>query len=338
MADQSAAFFCIKHAMAEDYYKTLDVPRDASAADIQKAYRTLARKYHPDLHPDDKTAKKKFQEVQTAFDVLNDPSKRELYDRYGSSFDKMGAGGGSRGGYAGGGQAAPGFEDIDFSQFFGERFGGGGGGDEGGGFAEIFKQFGRGGGSRSRKPKAAARSGEDVRAEISIPFNTAVLGGQTELSIQRGGGKVETLAVKIPAGVADGGKIRLRGQGEPGPGGGPAGDILLTVHVAPHPYFQRRGNDLDVKVPVTLSEAVLGAKVDVPTPGGVITLRVPPRTSSGAKLRAKGRGVAPKNGESGDLYAEIQIMLPKEIDAETLAAIERLGSGSHENPRADLRW
>ncbi len=329
--------------MADDYYKTLEIPRDASPADIQKAYRALARKYHPDLHPDDKSAKDKFKAVQAAFDVLNDPSKRELYDRYGSSFDKMGAGGPPpRGGYAGGGQAAPGFEDFDFSQFFGERFGGaqGGQGDPGGGgFADLLNQFRRGNsGGRAQKKGRPASGGNNVQSEMPISFQRAVTGGEEQLSVNHPSGKTETLTVKIPPGVQDGSKIRLRGQGDPGPGGGTPGDILLTLRVASHPYFQRRGNHLDVKVPVTLAEAVLGGKIDVPTPRGVITLRLPPRTSGGTKLRAKGRGVTPKTGEPGDLFAEIQIVLPPEIDAETTEAIRKLGEKPASNPRSELRW
>ena len=320
---------------SEDYYKILGVARDASPADIQKAYRALARKYHPDMNPDDKKAKEKFQKVQAAFDVLNDPSKREMYDRYGSSFESMAGGGGPRGGYSPGGQGPTGgFEDIDFSQFFGERYGG----DPSGGFGDIFGQFRRAGGGRTRKQRATPRSGADVQSEIEVAFQTAVTGGEVELSIARASGRNDVLSVKIPPGVEDGAKIRLRGQGEPGVGDAPPGDILLTVRVKPHPFFQRRGNHLDVKVPVTLSEAVLGAKVDVPTPKGTISLRVPPRTSSGTKLRIKGHGVAPRRGDPGDLYAEIQIVLPDKWDDDALALVRRLGEASNKDPRSDLRW
>src|SRR4051812_28061781 len=206
--------------MAEDYYKTLGVNRDASQADIQAAYRTLARKHHPDMNPEDKTAKERFQKIQAAFDVLNDPSKRELYDRYGSSFESMGAGGAPRGGGRGwSAQTPPGYEEIDFGQLFGERFGGGGGGEAPGGFADLFAQFRSGGrGKRSRGAAAQAR-GEDVHHELEIPFATAVQGGTVELGVQHGSGKTDTLSVKIPVGIADGGKIRLRGQGGESPAG-----------------------------------------------------------------------------------------------------------------------
>jgi len=326
------------NGMADDYYKTLGVARDASAADIQKAYRKLARKYHPDLNPDDKSAKTKFQEVQRAFDVLNDASKRELYDRYGSSFESMGAGagGGPRSGRTtwGPGQGA---EEIDFSELFGQRYGGE---DPAGMFGDMFTQFRRGGRSRRTAPEQAPR-GADLATELEIPFSTAVTGGQAQISLRRDGNKVETLAVKIPAGIDEGKKIRLRGQGEAAPGGTP-GDILITIRVAPHPWFTRHGNDLEVRVPVTLAEAALGAKVDVPTPKGTISLRVPAGSSSGKKLRIKGHGVAARSEDPGDLYAEIQIVLPSPLDEECLELIKKLDEhavAEHpQEPRRELKW
>jgi curved DNA-binding protein len=159
--------------------------------------------------------------------------------------------------------------------------------------------------------------------------------------VERPDGHVETLAVKIPAGISDGKKIRLRGQGGSA-GGGTPGDILITVHVAAHPWFTRHGNDLEVRLPVTLAEAALGAKVDVPTPRGTISLRVPPGASSGKRLRVKGHGVKTRDGEPGDLYAEIQIVLPASLDEESLELIkkldERLQTGQPQNPRRELRW
>ncbi len=325
--------------MAEDYYKTLGIERNASQDEITKSYRALARKHHPDMNPDDKTAKEKFQKVQAAFDVLNDPSKRELYDRYGSAFESAGAGAGPRSG--GGGawhaQGAPGFEEIDLSQLFGERYGDAGAG--GGGFADLFGSFRRAsqGGKRKGRSRAAEQPAADLHSEIEVPFRTAVLGGKVEVGVDRGGGKIDHIEVKIPAGVNDGAKIRLRGQGAMGDDGN-AGDLLLTVHVAAHPYFSRRGNDLTVRVPITLAEAVVGAKVDVPTPAGTIALRVPPASSSGKKLRVRGHGIKPKSGTPGDLYAELQIVLPPDIDDATAAAIKRLDETHPSNPRQDLKW
>ena len=323
--------------MAEDYYKTLGVKRDASQAEIQKAYRDLARKHHPDLNPNDKNAKKKFQEVQAAFDVLNDPQKRELYDRYGSSFEQMAGGGGPRPGgrRAGGGGAGPGpsAEDFDFSQFFGDRFGA-----EGGGFADAFAQFTRaGGGGRARASRTAKARGEDLRHELEIPFLTAINGGQVEITLQHGAGHAENLAVKIPPGIDEGQTIRLRGKGGPSPTGNQAGDLLITIHVGTHPHYQRTGKNLTAKLPVTLAEAALGAKVDVPLPSGKkVSLRVPPGTSSGKKLRIKGQGVAPAKGEPGDLLAEVQIVIPPKLDEESQRLVREFEEKNPLDPRRDL--
>jgi DnaJ-class molecular chaperone len=326
--------------VSEDYYQTLGVSRTASDEEIQKAYRALARKYHPDLNPDDKTATQKFQEVQRAFDVLSDTSKRELYDRYGSSFENAGAGGGPRPG-AGGGtwspQGGPDAEGFDFSQIFGDQFGGGGGG-----FADIFNQFrgARGAGTRpGRRGRGSSRArGNDVESETEIPFNLAVTGGELHLQLTRNG-KPETLTVKVPAGVDEGSKIRLRGQGEPGTEEEPAGDLLLKIHVAAHPYFTRRDANLHVRLPVTVREAVEGAQVDVPTPKGTVSLKVPPGTSSGAKLRVRGHGVAVKNKPAGDLLAEVMIVLPPSIDDKGRELARQFDAECPTpNPRDKLRW
>ena len=322
--------------MADDFYQTLGLKRDASSDEIQKAYRDLARKYHPDLHPDDKSAKAKFQKVQAAFDVLNDPDKKAKYDRFGSAYDSAGSGGFRGSPYTwtgGGGEGGPSFEDVDLSDIFG------GGGAGAGGFADILKGFGRGGRtSGSARTNRPSRRGTDLSYELQVPFNTAILGGEAAISVQRDGGKLETLNVKIPAGIEDGKKIRLRGQGEPAGRGGEPGDILITVKVASHPHFQRRGKHLDVEVPVTLAEAALGAKIDVPTPRGTITLSIPPGTSSGKRLRIKGHGVEAQGDSAGDLFAEIQIVLPEDLDVEDLKVFKKMMEKHPENPRADLRW
>ncbi|HZZ29508.1 MAG TPA: DnaJ C-terminal domain-containing protein [Pirellulales bacterium] len=328
--------------MADDYYETLGVAKNASQADIQKAYRTLARKYHPDLNPNDKTAKEKFQKVQAAFDVLNDTSKRELYDRYGSAFEQTGtgAGAGPHARQAWQAQQRPGgFEEIDLGDLFGQGFGGSGG-SGGSPFADLLGGFRRGAqaGGKGRRGKPIEQPGPDVESEIEIPFQTAIQGGKVEVGVQRSAGKTDRIEVKIPAGIRDGAKIRLRGQGGAGEGNALAGDLLLTVHVATHAYFQRRGNDLIVRVPITLTEAVAGAKVDVPTPNGAISLRIPPRTSGGARLRVRGHGVKLKNGTTGDLYAEVQIVLPPVIDDATVEMIRKLDQEHPTNPRHELRW
>lgn len=312
--------------MSDDYYETLGVPRTASAEEIRKAYRELARKYHPDLHPDDESAKDKFKKVQTAFDTLNDASKREMYDRYGSSFEGFAPGGGSGwagGPFPGGGQASGGGQgqEIDLESLFGS-----------GGFADL---FGGGGGRRSRgRRRPAAAAGEDVAASITVPFQLAIEGGPTDVRVDREG-RSETISVKIPQGLPDGSRMRLRGQGTPGRGGGPAGDLLLQVHVEPHAVFRRDRDTLECKLPITLAEAVQGAKVDVPTPWGTISLKIPPMTSSGRKLRAQGMGVRNANGVSGDLIAEVLIMLPTEIDDSVTSAI---ATTSQPDPRSGMRW
>jgi DnaJ-class molecular chaperone len=318
--------------MAKDHYAALGVSRTASQEEIQKAYRKMARKYHPDMNPDDASAKNKFQEVQAAYEVLSDPEKRKRYDQFGADFESVGAGGprGWRYTTSSGPQTYP--FDLD------ELFGGGGGGpnvEGGGNFSDLFKQFSRGRGAR-REPRAAR--GNDLRHELTVPFNTAVLGGEAALTLRRQNGEVETIRVKIPAGIDDGKKIRLRGQGEPGIGDSPAGDILLTIRVSPHPHFRRAGNRLDVRVPITLAEAAQGAKVDVPTPQGTISLTVPPNTSSGKRLRIKGHGVRPPNGEPGDLFAEIQIVLPDGLSADERQQLADISNRYPQSPRADLRW
>ncbi len=313
--------------MAEDHYQTLGVSRTASAEEIRKAYRDLARKYHPDLHPDDETAKEKFKQVQSAFDVLNDPSKREMYDRYGSSFEGVGAGGAGGGSWTGGGPFPGGGGEIDLESLFGG----------GGGFGDL---FGRGRGTRQRR-RPAQTPGEDITASITIPFRISIDGGKTDVRIERGG-KIETISVTIPQGLPDGARMRLRGQGLPGSGGGVAGDLVLQVHVEQHPVFHRSGDTLEVTLPVSLSEAIEGAKVDLPTPWGTIVLRIPPGTSSGKKLRAAGMGVHHGNGAKGDLIAEVQIMLPPVGDPalrERLAdAAKAAETANPENVRSRLQW
>jgi DnaJ-class molecular chaperone len=313
--------------MAQDYYKTLEVSRTASAEEIQKAHRKLARKYHPDLNPDDKAAQKKFKEIQQAYDTLNDPEKRKMYDQFGDQYEQVAA---SRAGGAGPGGAS--FEDI---------FQGGGteGFNFGGDLGDLFKQF-TGGAGQARAGRGRSRGplpGADLSAELTVPFNTSVLGGQATINVHRSG-KPESLQVKIPAGVESGKKIRLRGQGEPSPNGGPNGDLLITITVANHPYFKRNGQNLELRLPVTLGEAAIGAKVDLPTPGGTMSLTVPPGSSSGKRLRVKGQGVRDVSGGAGDLYVELQIKLPEQLDDESKQAIERIERLYSEPPRTGLIW
>ncbi len=177
-----------------------------------------------------------------------------------------------------------------------------------------------------------------MAAEVTIPFNTAILGGETTIQLDRGKGHRESIAVKIPAGIDEGKKIRLRGQGQSAGANGPSGDLLLTIHVAPHPYFKRNGANLEVRLPVTLPEAIHGAKVEVPTPSGMVMLTIPKLTSSGQRLRVKGQGVRSKDGTAGDLFVEIQIKLPSSIDPAQLEALNSLEKNYSASPRAGLVW
>lgn len=335
--------------MADDYYKIMGVSRSASAEEIQKSYRKLAAKYHPDMNPDDDQAKKRFQELQKAYEVLGDPEKRKMYDQFGPGFEQMG---GFRGGPTGAGGGGNPFEGMDFEQVFR----GGGGGQPfsfGGDLNDILKQFmgggagaagaggaggGNGGGRRRRSPAA---KGSDLEATAEIPFATSILGGSVDLHLNRDG-KMETVSVKIPPGVDSGKKIRLRGQGMPGANGaganGASGDLLVTLQVLPHPHFKRHGDNLELKLPVTLAEAALGAKVDVPTPAGVVSLKIPGGCSSGKRLRVKGQGVKKSDGTSGDLFVELHIKLPDHMDAASEELIRKLDSLHPLAPRAGLAW
>jgi DnaJ-class molecular chaperone len=328
--------------MAEDYYQTLGVARDASDDDIQKAYRKLARKLHPDMNPDDTKAADKFKAVQLAYDVLSDSEKRKLYDQFGPNFEQVRAAGGAAGGTGGrtwsSGGAGPGgatfhFEDVDLGDLFG------GGGTAPGGFSEFFRHFSEGGrasagGARKREPVRGA----DLEHEVEVPFQTAIQGGEVQLNVVRHDGRRETITAKIPKGMADGKRIRLRGQGEPSPQGGQPGDLLLTVRVARHAYFRRDGKNLEVTVPVSLFEAAAGAKIDVPTPRGTVSVTIPPGSSSGRKLRLKGLGVDDGKGAAGDLLAEVQIMLPRELSSDDVEMLKQIDQRHPSQPRADLRW
>jgi curved DNA-binding protein len=328
--------------MAErDYYEVLGVARDATPDAIKKAYRKLARKYHPDVNPGDKSAEARFKETQQAYDVLSDAEKRALYDRYGqAAFEGMAAAGprtnaqewASR-------QGGPGFETFDFSEFFGPGEAAGAATASAGG-AGIFEELlGRMRGERkgaSRRTAAGPRPGRNIEAALTIPFVTAVRGGETTIELDRGNRR-ETLVVKIPPGIESGARLRLRGQGEPGEKGGPPGDLTVVVTVELHPYFTREGRNLTVEVPVSVSEAVLGAKVDVPTLGGLRSLGVPPGSSSGLKLRLRGQGV-PASGDKpdGDLFVVLKVVVPRNVDDESRRLIREFGERTPLDPRDGL--
>jgi len=324
-----------------DYYKTLGVGRTASAEEIRKAYKKLARKYHPDVRPGDKDAADQFKKVQQAYAVLGDADKRVQYDRYGHAFDGGRGGGPYRTAWASG---PDGTHAVDLSDLFNQFFGGAGG-------AEGFRgaQFERSpfpGGFRSgpagESPFAHAHAGEpakgeDITFEVTVPFQVAAEGGNHGLQIRRGE-QTERINVKIPAGVQDGGTIRLAGQGQPSPTGGQPGDLLLTVHVAPHPYFYREGNNLLVDAPITPSEAALGTKIEVPTLSeGHVNVKVPPGTSSGTRLRLRGKGVPnPKTHERGDQYVVVKIVIPHETSEAAKKLYGELATIESQEPRSGL--
>lgn len=310
--------------LEKDFYQILGVSKDVSDAELKKVYRKLARKYHPDSNPGDTAAETKFKEISEAFSVLSDKEQRAEYDQ----IRAMGAGGAR---FTSGGAGGQGFEDI-----FGGMFGGAGGAGQRftfqqsggvGSYEDLFGMFGGG----PRAPRGP-RPGRDITASTTLDFETAVRGDT--VTLQAPSGQVK---VKIPAGVEDGKRIRARGKGEPSPDGGPAGDLILTVHVRKHPVFEREGHNLRVKLPVTFVEAALGATIEVPTLGGApVKLKMQPGTPSGRVLRVKGRGVQTSK-TTGDLLAEVQVAVPSHLSDKAKAALEAFAAEMpDESPREDL--
>lgn len=314
----------------KDFYKMLGVSKNVDDAELKKTYRKLARKYHPDSNQGDAKAEATFKEISEAYSVLSDKEQRAEYDE----IRAMGSGARfTAGNQAGGG----GFDDV-FS-----RFGRGGRGTQAD-FDDIFAMFNQGGGSsfgsgRFGQPTGGFRGyggptkGSDVTARTTLDFTTAVRGDTVTLQGEDG----KPIKIKIPAGVADGQKIRLAGRGRPSTDGGAPGDIVVTVAVRPHPVFTRDGLNLRVTVPVTFTEAVLGATIEVPTLGGdPVKLRVAPGTPSGRVLRVKGRGVETKKG-TGDLLAQLEVAVPTHLDDQARETLERFREQEpKEDPRAEL--
>ncbi len=315
----------------KDFYATLGVPKNADAAAIKKAYRKLARTLHPDHNPDDVSAENRFKEVGEAYAVLSDPEQRKQYDAV-----RAMAGGGARFSAGPGGAGTAGFEDI-LGGLFGPEAGGGrmrystaGGG--GGGFEDILGGlFGGGGGAGFRA--RGAQKGQDIEATTTLPFRQAIEGSTVSLTVE--GRRVNA---RIPAGVRDGQRIRLRGKGRPGDSGGPAGDLVIAVHVEPHPVYVLDGHDLRVTVPVTFAEAALGAQIEVPTLAGrTVRLKVPPGTPSGRTLRVKGHGVTSPQA-TGDLLVTVQVAVPQKLSAQAREAVEAFDAATADGDvRADLR-
>ncbi len=297
-----------------DPYEILGVPKSASEAEIKKAFRALAKKHHPDKHAGDKDAQKKFQEISGAYDVLGDKDKRAKFDAgeidaagNPKGFDPRQGGGGFNagpfGGFGGGGQQ--GARDFHFTwdNASGET-------QEGFKPEDLFSDLfgGRAGRRGARQP---AR-GEDFSVATTISFDEAAKGGTRRVVMPNG----EQIDVKIPVGVKEGQQVRVKGRGGAGRNGGPPGDILIDIQIAPHPNMTREGNDIRMDLPVTLKEAVLGGKVPVQTLTGTVALSVPPNSNTGATLRLKGKGIAPAGGTAGDLYVRLVVTLPEKPDAD----------------------
>ncbi len=372
-----------------DYYELLGVPRKAGAKDIRAAFRKLARKYHPDLNPGDKSSEEKFKQLQEAYDVLSDSKKRQMYDQYGFYSENL-----PPGGYPGHGNAGEPGVNFDFGGF---DFGGTSPTGGGTSFRDLFSQFFSGGRAHAGM-EPEHEPGGDLEYQIEIGFWDAVRGAVKKLSITRldacetchgtgavgspqtcptchgtgsiqqaagkmrfnvpctrcggtgklrtacktcgGEGRVrrtETIDVRIPVGVANGGRVRVPGKGNAGTMGAPAGDLYLRVMVRPHEFFERRGNDLYTKVPVTVTEATLGAKIEVPTMDGRALVRIPPGTNSGRTLRLKEKGVpSVRNATRGDQYVEIQVVVPQPTDERVRNLMKELESLAPADPRKDL--
>ena len=313
-----------------DFYSVLGVSRDASPPEIKKAYRQLAKELHPDRNPDNKEAEERFKDVSSAYGVLSDEEKRKLYDEFGEMGLRDGFDPES---YHAATQGAGGF---DFGDIFGAAARGQRAGGQGGHFEFNLEDLlggaraGRGGYVR------VPQKGADLRSEVTVEFRDAVLGCTKELSLRTDEGD-RTLKVRIPAGVRNQGKIRLRGQGGQGFQGGPRGDLVLEVKVRKHPHFSMRGKQLHVTVPVTPLEAYAGTKLNLPTPEGTVQLSVPAGSKNGSKLRLRGKGIQPKDGPRGDLIAHLDIVLPKGRDEEVEDALKTVEGAFDSDPRASLR-
>lgn len=313
----------------KDLYQALGVPRTASQDEIKKAYREATRKFHPDRNPGNKAAEEKFKDVSGAYEVLSDPKRRQLYDEFGEAsltqgFDAeraraykraqaqysdafAGAGGFSGGGFPGGSGL---FDDVGEARSTS--------------FDDLLSRLFGGGRVRTERPQPRSRRGADIRGDIHVGFLDALHGVTVPLRVESQDGEARTLDVKVPQGMADGGKLRLRGQGGAGT---PAGDILLTVRVKPHPRLQREGMNLRMSLPVTALEAYRGGPIDVRTPWGMVTVKLPPGSQNGQTLRLRGRGVRRPDGKAGDLLVTLDVRMPEPGDERLLEVLTDLQAG-----------
>ncbi|MBM3707492.1 MAG: J domain-containing protein [Actinobacteria bacterium] len=338
----------------KDYYKILGVGKNAAQDEIKKAYRKLARQYHPDANPGNKEAEEKFKEIGEAYEVLKDPDKRSRYDQLGANwkqFSRAGAGQGWQG-WPGAGQQTYtydfsggdfGFSDIGsgFSDFF-EMFFGRGSNDR---FSSFFGNTGStatGARSQSKQDRrtfwgaGASQKGQDWQYELNITLREAYSGTQRVISLQKDK-KVRTVNVKVPKGVKEGSKIRVKGEGAQGTRGGLHGDLYLIVHIMPHNFFTIKDSDLYCEVPVTIKEAVMGAKIDIPTFQGAVSMTLPPNTQSGKTLRLKGKGMPKiKSTEHGDLYVKIKVVIPTNLTNDQRKQFEQFAKVYNENPRQKI--
>ena len=311
----------------KDYYKVLGVSADASEDDIKRAYRKLARKHHPDVNPGDAEAEERFKEIAEAYHVLGDGERRAAYDRGPEQFAQE-------------------FDLSEFFQQFGQGFGGhgarGGVHFDVGGMGDIFDIFGGAGGARGRPGSTGGwtptQAGRDVEVTVPLSFEEAIHGVERTVRYGRptaGGGETASSKVRIPAGIEDGKRIRVRGRGEPGQGGAPAGDLFLRVKVQPHPTFSREGADLRVGLPVTVYEAGLGGTIRVPTLDGTTSIRLPAGTRNGQVIRLTGKGAPkPKNeGQRGDLYVTVRIELPENLSERAKELLAAFAEESPYDPR-----
>ena len=309
-----------------DYYKILGVSRDASADEIKKAFRKLARTNHPDAGGDEE----KFKEINEAYEVLSDDKKRKLYDQYGTANENQIPRGWS------GGAVDMGdiFSGMDWSEILNNMRSGNGAFGSDWDFSSVGGSgFGGYGGQRAPRPQ----KGKDMTVTLEVSFDEALNGAQKRVTLRiPGQAEKQTLDVKIPAGAVDGGRLRLKGKGMAGANGGPAGDLLITTKIAPHPYFTRDGANVKIVVPITIAEAALGASVVVPAPDGTkVRVKVPAGTQSGTELTIKGKGAARVNGSGkGDLLIKLQVKVPTVLNDEQREALERFSKATTEDVRA----